>query len=63
MDALKLCIVTACLDSAKAWGQEGQWPLQFFQNLRIFGNFNVSLENFRTFPVGIDKGFEFIGKS
>ena len=22
-------------------GQEGQWPLQFFRNHRIFGNFNV----------------------
>ena len=27
------------------------------------GNVNVSSENFRTFTVGKDKGFKFIGKS
>ena len=33
-----------------------------FRNHRIFGNFNVSSENFPTFAVGKDKGFEFYRK-
>jgi len=40
-------------------GQEGPWSLQFFRNRRIFGHFNVSLENFRTFAAGKDEDFEF----
>ena len=34
----------------------------FVQNRWIFGNSNVSSENFRTFGVGKDKGFEFYRK-
>ena len=32
--------------------------LPCFRNRRAFGNFNVSSENFRTFAVGKEKGFE-----
>ena len=45
-----------------AWEQEGPWPLQFFRNRWIFGNHNVSSENFRTFAVGKDKGPKFYWK-
>ena len=44
-------------------GTGGSWPFKFFLNRRMFGNFNVSSENFWTFAVGKDKGFEFIAKS
>ena len=45
-----------------AGGQEGVWPLYFFRNRWIFGNFTDSSENFRTSAVGKDKGFEFYRK-
>ena len=32
---------------------------QLCRNLQIFGGFNASLENVRTFAVGKDEGFEF----
>ena len=44
-------------------GQEGPWSLNFFRNRWIFVHFNVSLENFRAFAVGKDKGFEFYQNS
>ena len=45
-----------------AGGQEGPWCLQLFRKTQMFGHFNVSSENFRTFVVGKDIGFEFYGK-
>ena len=42
--------------------QEGPWPLKFCRNRWIFGNFNVSFENCRTFAVAKDKGFGFCRK-
>ena len=33
------------------------------ENPRILGNVNISTENFQTFAVGRDKGFNLIGKS
>ena len=35
---------------------------QFVRNRQSFGNFNASSENFRTFVVSEDKGFEFYRK-
>ena len=46
---------------AVAGGQGGHGP-QFFRNRRIFGNFNASSENVRTFAVGKGRGFEFYRK-
>ena len=42
-------------------GGRGPWSPSF-RNRRIFGNFNVSSENFLNFAVGKDEGFEFCRK-
>ena len=44
-------------------GGQGAMAGLFIRNRRIFGNFNASSENFRTFAVGEGKGFELCGKS
>ena len=43
-------------------GGRGPW-LPTFRNRLVYGHFNVSLENFRTFAPGKDKGFEFYRKT
>jgi len=40
----------------------GLWLSQFCRKLLIFGKFNASSENFRTFPVSKGKRFEFYRK-
>ena len=40
-------------------GEQGTWSLQSFRKRQVFGNFNASSENFRTFAVGKDNSFEF----
>ena len=39
-------------------GGQGAMPLQLFESRRIFGNVDASSENFQTFVVSKDKGFE-----
>ena len=41
-----------------AGGGQGAIPLKLFGNRRIFGNVDASSENFQTFVVSKDKGFE-----
>ena len=48
-------IETETLWPGKGAGSHGP---QFFRNRKIFGKFNASSENYETFALGKDKGFE-----
>ena len=51
-----------CRGSWLGGGETGPWPTKYFRNRRILRNFDTLSENFCTFAVGKDKGFQFYRK-
>ena len=59
---LKGILLISTIQGRRDRGVRGDHGSQFFRSRQIFRNFNGSSENFRTFAIRKDKGFEFYRK-